>query len=74
MAAALEISNLQAWYGESHILHDVNLSVNQGEVVTLLGRNGAGRTTTMRAIMGLTGKRTGSIASVVAISSARLRP
>lgn len=61
MAAALEISNLQAWYGESHILHDVNLSVNQGEVVTLLGRNGAGRTTTMRAIMGLTGKRSGSI-------------
>ena len=61
MAAALDISNLQAWYGESHILHDVNLSVNQGEVVTLLGRNGAGRTTTMRAIMGLTGKRTGSI-------------
>ncbi|WP_426192530.1 ABC transporter ATP-binding protein [Massilia sp. DWR3-1-1] len=61
MAAALEISNLHAWYGESHILHDVNLSVNQGEVVTLLGRNGAGRTTTMRAIMGLTGKRTGSI-------------
>jgi branched-chain amino acid transport system ATP-binding protein len=61
MAAALEISKLQAWYGESHILHDVDLSVNQGEVVTLLGRNGAGRTTTMRAIMGLTGKRTGSI-------------
>ncbi|MES2760161.1 MAG: ABC transporter ATP-binding protein [Pseudomonadota bacterium] len=61
MAAALEISNLQAWYGESHILHDVNLTVNQGEVVTLLGRNGAGRTTTLRAIMGLTGKRTGSI-------------
>ncbi len=61
MAAALEIGNLQAWYGESHILHDVNLTVNQGEVVTLLGRNGAGRTTTLRAIMGLTGKRTGSI-------------
>ena len=61
MAAALEISNLQAWYGESHILHDVNLSVNQGEVVTLLGRNGAGRTTTLRAIMGLTGQRSGSI-------------
>jgi branched-chain amino acid transport system ATP-binding protein len=61
MAAALEISNLQAWYGESHILHNVNLSVEQGEVVTLLGRNGAGRTTTLRAIMGLTGKRTGSI-------------
>ena len=61
MAAALEIANLQAWYGESHILHDVNLTVNQGEVVTLLGRNGAGRTTTLRAIMGLTGARKGSI-------------
>jgi branched-chain amino acid transport system ATP-binding protein len=61
MAAALEISNLQAWYGESHILHNVSLTVNQGEVVTLLGRNGAGRTTTLRAIMGLTGRRTGSI-------------
>jgi branched-chain amino acid transport system ATP-binding protein len=61
MAAALEISNLQAWYGESHILYNVNLSVNEGEVITLLGRNGAGRTTTLRAIMGLTGTRTGSI-------------
>ncbi|MEO7495687.1 MAG: ABC transporter ATP-binding protein [Massilia sp.] len=61
MKPALEISNLQAWYGESHILHNVNLSVNQGEVVTLLGRNGAGRTTTLRAIMGLTGARKGSI-------------
>ena len=58
---ALEIRNLQAWYGESHILHDVNLSVAPGEVVTLLGRNGAGRTTTLRAIMGLTGTRRGSI-------------
>ncbi|KRB94162.1 ABC transporter ATP-binding protein [Noviherbaspirillum sp. Root189] len=58
---ALQITNLHAWYGESHILHDVNLSVSQGEVVTLLGRNGAGRTTTMRAIMGLTGARKGSI-------------
>jgi branched-chain amino acid transport system ATP-binding protein len=58
---ALEISNLHAWYGESHILHDINLKVNQGEVVTLLGRNGAGRTTTLRAIMGLTGARKGSI-------------
>ncbi len=57
----LEIQNLHAWYGESHILHGVNLTVNKGEVVSLLGRNGAGRTTTMRAIMGLTGKRTGSI-------------
>ena len=61
MSKALEIRDLQAWYGESHILHDVNLSVEQGEVVTLLGRNGAGRTTTMRAIMGLTGRRQGSI-------------
>ncbi|MES2258887.1 MAG: ABC transporter ATP-binding protein [Pseudomonadota bacterium] len=61
MPAALEISNLQTWYGESHILHNVNLSVKQGEVVTLLGRNGAGRTTTLRAVMGLTGARKGSI-------------
>jgi branched-chain amino acid transport system ATP-binding protein len=61
MAPVLEIANLHAWYGESHILHDVNLAVNEGEVVTLLGRNGAGRTTTMRAIMGLTGARKGSI-------------
>ena len=61
MTMALEISNLHTWYGESHILHDVNLSVRQGEVVTLLGRNGAGRTSTMRAIMGLTGSRKGSI-------------
>ncbi|CAG2150093.1 ABC transporter ATP-binding protein [Cupriavidus plantarum] len=59
--AALEIRDLHAWYGESHILHGVNLTVNHGEVVTLLGRNGAGRTTTLRAIMGLTGTRKGSI-------------
>lgn len=58
---ALEISGLHAWYGESHILHDINIKVMPGEVVTLLGRNGAGRTTTMRAIMGLTGERKGSI-------------
>jgi len=60
-AAALEITNLQAWYGESHILHNLSLTVAPGEVVTLLGRNGAGRTSTLRAIMGLTGRRTGSI-------------
>ncbi len=60
-AAALEIRDLQAWYGESHILHGISLAVAPGEVVTLLGRNGAGRTTTLRAIMGLTGRRTGSI-------------
>jgi branched-chain amino acid transport system ATP-binding protein len=58
---ALELVNAQAWYGESHILHGVDLTVHRGEVVTLLGRNGAGRTTTLRAIMGLTGRRTGSI-------------
>ena len=58
---ALEIKDLHAWYGESHILHGVNLTVPRGQVVTLLGRNGAGRTTTLRAIMGLTGTRKGSI-------------
>ena len=57
----LEIKDLQAFYGESHVLHGVNLEVRQGEVVTLLGRNGAGKTTTMRSIMGIVGKRTGSI-------------
>jgi branched-chain amino acid transport system ATP-binding protein len=61
MVAALEIKDLQAWYGESHVLHGVDLVVQPGEVVTLLGRNGAGRTTTMRAILGLTGARRGSI-------------
>ncbi|MDB5774330.1 MAG: transporter ATP-binding protein [Herbaspirillum sp.] len=58
---ALAIADLQAWYGESHILHKVGLTVGRGEVVTLLGRNGSGRTTTLRAIMGLTGTRRGSI-------------
>jgi len=57
----LEVSGLNAWYGESHILHGVDFEVREGEVVTLLGRNGAGRTTTLRAILGLTGRRTGSI-------------
>ena len=61
MTSALDIRHLQAWYGESHILHDVNLTVEQGEVVTLLGRNGAGRSTTLRAMIGLTGRREGSI-------------
>ena len=60
-ALALEIKNLNAWYGESHVLHGINLSVNKGEVVCLLGRNGAGRTTTLRAILGLATNRTGSI-------------
>ena len=58
---AIEITDLHAWYGESHVLHGINLTVQKGEVVTLLGRNGAGRTTTLRAIMGLTGSRKGSI-------------
>lgn len=57
----LEISDLHAWYGESHVLHGVNFHVDEGEVVTLLGRNGAGRTSTLRAIMGLTGSRQGSV-------------
>ncbi len=61
MSTVLEISNLHAWYGESHILHGVNMSVKQGQVVTLLGRNGAGRTSTLRAILGLTDTRKGSI-------------
>ena len=58
---ALQIKDLHAWYGESHVLHGVDMVVQPGEVVTLLGRNGAGRTTTMRAIMGLVGARKGSI-------------
>ena len=57
----LSVKNLNAWYGESHILHGIELTVREGEVVTLLGRNGAGRTTTLRAIMGLVGARTGSV-------------
>ena len=57
----LRLTDLHAWYGESHVLHGVNLSVREGEVVSLLGRNGAGRTTTLRAIMGLVGRRRGSI-------------
>jgi branched-chain amino acid transport system ATP-binding protein len=59
--ALLEIRGLEAWYGESHILHGVDIDVQAGEVVTLLGRNGAGKTTTLRSIMGLVGRRAGSI-------------
>ncbi|MBL0918586.1 MAG: ABC transporter ATP-binding protein [Hydrogenophaga sp.] len=59
--SALRIRDLHAWYGESHVLHGVDLEVREGEVVTLLGRNGAGRTSTLRAVLGLTGKRQGSI-------------
>ncbi len=57
----LAVENLQAWYGESHILHGVTFDVQQGEVVTLLGRNGAGKTTTLKSLMGMVGKRTGSV-------------
>jgi branched-chain amino acid transport system ATP-binding protein len=57
----LRVSGLHAFYGESHILHGVDFSVRRGEVVTLLGRNGAGRTTTLKAILGLVGRRTGSV-------------
>ncbi len=59
--ALLAIGGLEAWYGESHVLHGVDIEVRAGEVVTLLGRNGAGKTTTLRSIMGLVGRRTGSI-------------
>jgi branched-chain amino acid transport system ATP-binding protein len=59
--AVLRVKNLQAWYGESHILHGVDFHVNAGEVVTLLGRNGAGKTTTLKAVMGIIGKRSGSV-------------
>ena len=69
----LKLDNLQAWYGESHILHGVEFSVEEGEIVTLLGRNGAGRTTTLRAIMGLVGTRTGSVL-VNGIETSRLAP
>jgi branched-chain amino acid transport system ATP-binding protein len=60
-APLLAVRDLQAWYGESHILHGVSFDVAQGEVVTLLGRNGAGKTTTLKAIMGVVPKREGSI-------------
>lgn len=60
-APLLQIKDLEAWYGESHVLHGMELDVREGEVVTLLGRNGAGKTTTMKSIIGIMGKRTGSI-------------
>jgi branched-chain amino acid transport system ATP-binding protein len=69
----LKIANLEAWYGESHILHGVELTVREGEVVTLLGRNGAGRTTMLRAIMGLVGARTGSVL-IDGVETVRLAP
>jgi branched-chain amino acid transport system ATP-binding protein len=60
-ATLLSVQNLEAWYGESHILHGINFHVNPGEVVTLLGRNGAGKTTTLKSVMGIIGKRSGSV-------------
>ena len=69
----LRISDLHAFYGESHILHGVDLTVNRGEVVTLLGRNGAGRTTTLKAILGLVGRRSGSI-MIDAVEAVNLPP
>jgi branched-chain amino acid transport system ATP-binding protein len=57
----LRVSDLNAWYGESHVLHGMDFTVGRGEVVTLLGRNGAGRTSTLKSILGLVGRRTGSI-------------
>src|SRR5438046_9192789 len=57
----LRISGVHAWYGESHVLHGVDLTVHKGEVVTLLGRNGAGRTSTLKSVLGLVGRRAGSI-------------
>jgi branched-chain amino acid transport system ATP-binding protein len=72
----LVVSGLQAWYGESHILHGVDLDVKPGEVVTLLGRNGAGKTTTLKSIMGIVGKRRGSVRykdeETIALSSDRI--
>ena len=59
--ALLKVDGLEAWYGESHILHGMKFDVHQGEVVTLLGRNGAGKSTTMRSIMGMVAKRKGSV-------------
>ena len=60
-ASVLSVQNLEAWYGESHVLHGINFDVKAGEVVTLLGRNGAGKTTTLKSVMGIIGKRTGMV-------------
>jgi branched-chain amino acid transport system ATP-binding protein len=60
-APLLKVRGLEAWYGESHVLHGIDLDVAPGEVVTLLGRNGAGKTTTLKSIMGVIGKRKGSV-------------
>ena len=61
MSALLQVENLQAWYGESHVLHGVTMHVDQGEMICILGRNGMGKTTTLRTIMGILRKRSGKI-------------
>ena len=71
--ASLKVSGLNAWYGESHVLHGVDFDVADGEVVTLLGRNGAGKTTTMKSIMGLVPRRAGSI-TYGGTETIRMRP
>ena len=75
-APLLDVRDLNAWYGESHILHGMTFSIGKGEVVTLLGRNGVGKTTTMRSIMGIVGKRTGSVryggTETISLSSNRI--
>jgi branched-chain amino acid transport system ATP-binding protein len=75
-APMLVVKGLNAWYGESHVLHGVDFVVNQGEVVTLLGRNGVGKTTTLKSIMGMVGRREGAIAfegrATIALSSDRI--
>ena len=75
-SALLSVKGLNAWYGESHILHGVDLEVRAGEVVTLLGRNGVGKTTTLKSIMGMVGRREGSItcegAETIALPSHRI--
>src|SRR3954470_4161358 len=72
----LRVRSLQAWYGESHILHGVEFSIGEGELFTLLGRNGAGKTTTMRAIMGIVPRRSGAVlyqgAELIALRSNRI--
>jgi len=76
MPELLQVTGLNAWYGESHVLHGMEFAVGKGELVTLLGRNGAGKTTTLRALMGMIGRRSGSImfdgAELVALPSNKI--
>src|SRR6476646_2333583 len=75
-APVLSVQNLEAWYGESHILHGIDFKVHAGEVVTLLGRNGAGKTTTLKSVMGIVPRRSGSILfegrQLISLSSNRI--